>query len=910
MKDKREANKWVDPKSPIADTDTPTTRNPEASPPDDEAALRVYLDLLNSRLNCLEFGDPSELLQSSYGLRGSMSRLEDIWVPPLLREVPFGYTNPPDQQQAALEVSLDRALAKPSRVYVFLAQPGGGKSTVCRFLACKMSSVLPRSEADPVPIYLPARFLRLGESGIDDAVVSAALEQLGSSANSEPVRSAVRRSLPRAFVIIDGLDEVPIGPDGQVGIETTRARVVQVVRYLFATYKALRCLITCREADYVLDRQSILSEANHFSIGGLSPVQVQTAITRWHTAAEIAARHVASAPAIDWQQRAMEVRELIRADAEIGAIASVPLFLNMLQVVYSPAKEAPRSISQLCDRAIRFLLYEKPRLRSDRAKAPAGGGARIEFLWHPQSSEWLSRILQELAYQIQKRSLEGGSRGVTLQEIHAVALTVVDVKARDISESGHLALSAVEHVVQGNGVLAEESGRWDFTHNIFREVLAGQALQRYDITQRVTLAKTHGWLLPLRYWAGYVALSEAGIGEIFVMAAELRQRALRSKRDRVNYILAAAEIMCEVNSVSETVEVLSKLKEKVRRDLIRLLENRKLPLALRVRAGDLLGSLGDPRLGKSFVEAEFVRIPSRTYTVGRNTPHTVLNKKYDECPASPCVVGDMRDFRIALFPVTNRDYAAFIADGGYEDSRYYCSKDSAHWFRGDAGFMQELASRVDQTALKHFMTELTAGRVSDLELVELRDRILKRNAPLYWYDPRFNRPNQPVVGINWWEAMAFCRWAETKLRAVGVLQTGESVTLPTEVQWECAAKGPDDSAPHPWGTAGPEDNAHVRTSKSIARTCGVGLFPWARCAGGPLDIVGNVWEWTRSVPGVLKGASFRNVPSTDGNSDRVVRGSSWLSTEPESASITFRSFDPPCNAYEDLGFRIAIVAQE
>ena len=73
------------------------------------------------------------------------------------------------------------------------------------------------------------------------------------------------------------------------------------------------------------------------------------------------------------------------------------------------------------------------------------------------------------------------------------------------------------------------------------------------------------------------------------------------------------------------------------------------------------------------------------------------------------------------------------------------------------------------------------------------------------------------------------------------------------------------------------------------------------------DVVGNVWEWTASKAAIYSEKSFEQNMDVEGLDDRISRGSSWLSSEEESTQVTFRSFDPPYNAYEDLGLRIAVV---
>jgi formylglycine-generating enzyme required for sulfatase activity len=84
------------------------------------------------------------------------------------------------------------------------------------------------------------------------------------------------------------------------------------------------------------------------------------------------------------------------------------------------------------------------------------------------------------------------------------------------------------------------------------------------------------------------------------------------------------------------------------------------------------------------------------------------------------------------------------------------------------------------------------------------------------------------------------------------------------------------------------------------------LFQFAKTHRAIFDLVGNVWEWTASRVGAYTDQSFDQTVSADGVEDRISRGSSWLSSEEEATQVTFRSFDPPYNAYEDLGFRIAV----
>jgi formylglycine-generating enzyme required for sulfatase activity len=92
-----------------------------------------------------------------------------------------------------------------------------------------------------------------------------------------------------------------------------------------------------------------------------------------------------------------------------------------------------------------------------------------------------------------------------------------------------------------------------------------------------------------------------------------------------------------------------------------------------------------------------------------------------------------------------------------------------------------------------------------------------------------------VVGVCWYEAMAFCAWLSDHL--------GYAITLPTEAQWEAAARGPQRRI-YPWGDDWQDGRANVE--EQFAGTTPVVCFASGASWCGALDMAGNVWEWTRS----------------------------------------------------------------
>jgi formylglycine-generating enzyme required for sulfatase activity len=175
--------------------------------------------------------------------------------------------------------------------------------------------------------------------------------------------------------------------------------------------------------------------------------------------------------------------------------------------------------------------------------------------------------------------------------------------------------------------------------------------------------------------------------------------------------------------------------------------------------------------------------------------------------------------------------------------------------------------------------------------------------------------NHPVIDISWHEARAFCDWLTEAWRTEGRISKREKVKLPSEAEWEKAARGTDGRA-YPWGSKFNEEHANT-TETGIGRTCAVGSFPAGASPCGALDMAGNVWEWTTSLwgkdfgkpqfkyPYDPKDERRENIKAKD-DILRVVRGGSILNRA-RSAQCAFRSGDVPPYRVRDIGFRVVVV---
>ncbi|MGB1017311.1 MAG: formylglycine-generating enzyme family protein, partial [Nannocystaceae bacterium] len=114
----------------------------------------------------------------------------------------------------------------------------------------------------------------------------------------------------------------------------------------------------------------------------------------------------------------------------------------------------------------------------------------------------------------------------------------------------------------------------------------------------------------------------------------------------------------------------------------------------------------------------------------------------------------------------------------------------------------------------------------------------KTEKPKFWGDPKFSDPRQPVVGVSWEDATSFCQWLQQV--------AGVDATLPSEAQWEYAARGPD-NRPYPWGKQPPTPKLACYKAIGVEAPPVVGSYLAGRGPFNALDQSGTVWEWCRDV---------------------------------------------------------------
>ncbi len=795
---------------------------------------------------------------------------------------------------------------------VLLGDPGSGKTTFVNYLAYLMVTN-PSSLPEPLSGLLPIRLIlreaaaRHIAPNVDKGTAHMLWNALHDDIALRLGEAAAERLLPYlqerllkdgALVLLDGLDEVPEAQQRR----KTLLEAVQELASMLPRNKS-RFLVTARPYAYA-DPKWHLSEFSILALAPFSEDQVDRFIARWYQAVRLS---------MGWNEdtardKGQRLHSVLKERPYLADLASRPLLLTLMTTLHSSWGQLPEDRADLYEETVKLLLGRWQRAREVK-------GREGELVIEPGitqalriGEERIRAALEALAFTVHAR--QGKER-------------VPDAEPADISE-GEVLVSfkpllrnldpeALLHYLKDRaGVLiARRNGVYTFPHRSFQEYLTACYLanqpQFAEQLQQLLNEDARWWQEVFLLGVGKAkqgGLSNA-VSLISVLLPENPEDVageISDKQLRTAALVGMALAELRLAEKAESHPHYEAIVKRARRWLLKIVEDGRLPVRERAEIGDALGRLGDSRFDPDFLYLPrqfqgrpepfwgFIEIAAGPFVMGSGRKRTTGSLSPEEPGASKKMLIPYT-YWIARYPVTVAQFKAFTHAGGYDD-RSVWSDEGWAWRTG------EWDRQVDEGSLLDWLRRRPPEQ---------------RNRPILWEEQR-HYLNRPVIGISWFEANAYCRWLEAQLQSSVsggkqaitisddyVIPNGCVVRLPTEAEWEKAARSATDNR-FPWGgTTWDEEYANIGESR-IGHPTPVGIYPNGATPFGLLDISGNVWEWTLS-PYEPSPVTSRVEASADRT--RVVRGGSWI-TNYKYAFTTSRLQSIPGGLDHDVGFRTVI----
>lgn len=583
--------------------------------------------------------------------------------------------------------------------------------------------------------------------------------------------------------------------------------------------------------------------------------EIEAFVDKWTSAIEQTARGRTPVAA---EQALQERRELLLAvdqNPGVHRLASNPLLLTILALMKRQGVTLPERRVELYRNYVDTLLKHW-RLARSLGRPPSRELDVVETLrvlaplalWMHEVSPGLGLVKQEEM----RRRLEAlfGERGVEDPE-KAATQFLSDVR---------------DHA----GLLVERGPReFGFIHLTFQEYLAAVAIAQkgqLDVEPVVNALADHA-VDPNWHEVSLLTISYLGIIQQHDQVASIVIDRLieRSPGRRGQAVVLAGECVLDAWPGGVLPECRRTTVQKVLETMRS--SNVEVALVTRAAAGQLLSRLGDPRTEVlDPLNVEWCDVLAGSFLMGSSVDPAA---DYYEQPQHKVEIS--YDYRIARYPVTNAQYEVFVDSGGYGQAEYWCEAENDGVWRD--GYIHDAEGR-------------------------------ERLCPADYGEP-FNLENHPVVGVTWYEAIAFTRWLTRGLLEHGTLRAGWHVRLPTESEWEKAARGADRRI-YPWADSLTQQQANYAET-GIGATSAVGCFPLGASQHHAEEMSGNVWEWTSTHHMQYPYVSCDGRERLDAGTTirRVLRGGSFGS-DSRGVRCAARNGDYPNEQFKFYGFRVML----
>jgi formylglycine-generating enzyme required for sulfatase activity len=749
---------------------------------------------------------------------------------------------------------------------VVLGDPGSGKSTLVKHLTYVLAkahlSTNPESwlsRIDPwhhgllLPVWIEMRSLAVyaeEEENLEGAALilgylRSYLQEWGVKDFWLKLRNIISDCDETLLILFDGLDEVAA---------EMRKKVSSAVQDFVERYLQHRYVVTCRPYAYV-GQPFQLRYFKEVTLAPFSMDQVEQFIRVWY-------KELAKRDRLSSRQAKNQADQMQRAvhQSDLRGLAQRPLLLTVMTLLNTFRGQLPQDRTELYADAVDLLLRRWQGRFGDEMSL-------LERLNTPglKMSD-LESGLYAVAYRAHSES--GSAESTADVDEGDLRKWLAPYLGNDWNKAGEF----LDYIRGRAGLLVRHKREaYTFPHRSFQEFMAAcHLLGLGDYPGKAVgliREESSKWREIFLLAAGYAARTHRLVQAISAVNA-LCPKDVRDVAypDVKAYRLAglAGEALLEIGLIGVGREDVGKaVLSRIRAWLV---DATKADSVLtpwdRAQAGDLLARLGDPRPGIGLLEGgvpdiTWCKVPAGPFSIGGKS----RGNRVGYGKTSKYVYKITSSYLISRYPITRAQYSAFIETGGYRKPHYW-TKMGWKWLKR-----------------KGSMVKLDCN-----------------GAPIFG--------NHPVSGVSWYEALAFCNWLTEVMFESGRLARGFKISLPTEAQWEKAARGIDERT-FPWGE-NPDPNRANYDDTGVGTISTVGCFPGGVSFYKVEGMSGNVWEWTQSI---YKGYPYdpedgrENLNAGDGIA-RVLRGGSFESEE-WLIRCAYRGGYIPSTRYMPNGFRVA-----